>query len=117
MRLAKSILLTVLAVFLSAYAFDCGAMTTPDQAMRCCKSMPCSSHGHHGQDCCKAMPAMHATFVQPSLTHGILYSPVVVAVLAAFSESLGVDSSARTIAEHSHAPPAFYATAPVPLRI
>jgi hypothetical protein len=117
MRFAKSILLTVLVVFLSVYAFDCGAMTTPEQAKKCCKSMPCSSHGHHGQDCCKTMPATHAAFVQPSLTHGNPYSPVVAAVLSAFSESLGVDSSARAIAEHSHAPPAFYATAPLPLRI
>jgi len=116
MRLAKAILLALLTVALAAYAFDCGA-TTPEQAMQCCNSMPCSSHGHHGQDCCKTMPAMHAPFVQPSFVHGVRYSPVVVAVVATFDESHRADPSARTVVEHSHAPPIFYSPAPPPLRI
>jgi len=53
-----------LVVALAAYALDCGAMTTPEQAMQCCSSMPCAPHGHDGQDCCKDMPSMHAPFVQ-----------------------------------------------------
>jgi hypothetical protein len=48
MRFAKPILLAALAVALAAYAFDCGALGTPEQAMQCCNSMPCSSHGHRG---------------------------------------------------------------------
>ena len=63
------------------------------------------------------MPAMHAPFVPPSFGHGIPYSPVVVAVLKTFNEGHGVDSTARTIAQHSHAPPIFYSPAPPPLRI
>src|SRR4029077_20582063 len=54
MRLAKPILLAVLTLALAAYAFDCGA-TTPEQAVACCNSMACSSHGHHGPACYKTM--------------------------------------------------------------
>jgi len=116
MRLAKPILLAVLTLALAAYAFDCGA-TTPEQAMACCNSMPCSSHGHHGQDCCKTMPAMHAPFVQTSFISGISYSPVVVAVLSTLVESPGRLSSAFIIAELSHAPPLAFSQALLPLRI
>jgi hypothetical protein len=117
MRFGRPILIAALTIALAVYAFDCGAMVTPEQAMQCCNSMPCSSHGHHGQDCCKTMPAMHAPFVQPALVHGVPYSPTVVAVLTTFDESHGADSSDRTIAEHSHAPPIGYSPAPLPLRI
>jgi len=117
MRLARPIFLTVLAAALAAYAFDCGVATTPEQAMQCCNSMPCSSHGHHAQDCCKTMQAMHAPFVQPSSVHGVSYSPLVFAVLPATSESLALDSSNRVIAAHCHAPPIRSALAPIPLRI
>jgi len=116
MRLAKPILLAVLTLALAAYAFDCGA-TTPEQAMACCNSMPCSSHGHHGQDCCKTMPAMHAPFVQTSFISGISYSPAVVAVLSTLVESPGRLSSAFIIAELSHAPPLAFWQALLPLRI
>jgi hypothetical protein len=117
MRFAKPTLIVVLGVALGAYAFDCGAMTTPEQAMQCCNSMPCSSQGHHGQDCCKTMPAMHAPFIQPSFVHGIQYSPVVVAALNTSDESQCVDSTGSTVAEHSHAPPIGNSPAPLPLRI
>jgi hypothetical protein len=116
MRLAKPIFLAVLAVALAAYAFDCGATTTPEQAMQCCNSMPCSSHGHHAQDCCKTMQTMHAPFVQPSSVH-VSYSPLAFAVLPATSESLALGSSNRVIAAHCHAPPIPYAPRPLPLRI
>jgi hypothetical protein len=116
MRLAKPILLAVLTLALAAYAFDCGA-TTPEQAVACCNSMACSSHGHHGQDCCKTMPAMHAPFVQTSFISGISYSPAVVAVLSTLVESPGRLSSAFIIVEHSHAPPLACSQALLPLRI
>jgi hypothetical protein len=117
MRLAKPIFLAVLAVSLAAYAFDCGAATTPEQAMQCCNSMSCSSHGHHAQDCCKAMPSMHAPFVQPASAHGVSTSPLVFALLPATGKSQAVDSSNRVIAAHCHAPPIRYAPAPLPLRV
>jgi hypothetical protein len=117
MRLAKPILLAVLAVTLAAYAFDCGAARTPEQAMQCCNSMSCSSHGHHAQDCCKTMPSMHAPFVQPSSMHGVSYSPLVFAVLPATGKSHPVNSSNPVIAAHCHAPTIRYDPAPLPLRV
>src|ERR1700741_3055495 len=99
MNHARPILIAALALALAVYAFDCGAMTTPEQAMQCCDSMPCSSQAHHGQDCCKPMPAMHAPFVQLSFGHNVPYSPVLVAALTTLDESLGVDSSASVVAE------------------
>ena len=117
MPLIKPLFLAVLAVALAAYAFDCGAATTPEQAMQCCNSMSCSSHGHHAQDCCKTMTVMHTPFVQPSSIHGVSTSPLVFAVLPATGKSHAVDSSKRAIAAHCHAPPIRYAPAPLPLRI
>lgn len=116
MRLVKPIFMAVLAVGLAAYAFDCGA-ATPELAMQCCNSMPCSSQGHHGQDCCETMTAMHAPFVQSSSPQSIPYSAVLLAVLMPFDESQGIDSSASTIADHSHAPPVGYSPTVLPLRI
>jgi hypothetical protein len=118
MRLAKPFFLVVLAVALAAYAFDCGGMTTPEQAMQCCDTMACSSHGHEqSRDCCKTMPAMHAPFVQPSSVQGVSRSPLVLAVLPATGKSLALDSPGRVIAAHCHAPPIRYTPAPPPLRI
>jgi hypothetical protein len=117
MRLAKPIFLGVLVVAFAAYAFDCDAATTPEQAMQCCNSMPCSSHGHDGQDCCKTMPTVRAPFVQPSSVHGVSYSPLVLAVLPAVSESHAVDSADRVIVAQFHAPPILGTLPPLPLRI
>ena len=118
MRLDKPIFLALLSITLVAYAFDCGAATTPEQAMQCCNSMPCSSHGHeHSQDCCKTMPTMHAPFVQPTAVHDVSSTVVVFAVLPATGKPYAVDSSYRVIAAHCHAPPIFYAPVHLPLRI
>jgi hypothetical protein len=117
MYLAKQIFVLVAVVLLGVYAFDCEAMTTPEQAMQCCNSMPCSPQGHHEQDCCKTMPSMHAPFVQPSSVHGVSFASFVFAVLPTCGESLGMDSYAGHVAAQSHAPPIFYASALTPLRI
>src|ERR1700730_2975070 len=105
MGFARQILLAVLALSVVAYASDCGGMTTPEQAMQCCNSMRCSSHHHHGQECCKTMPAMHAALGQPSSVQGTSFSPVALGLIRGFNESQGIEHSTRTIAEHSHAPP------------
>ena len=115
MHLVRPIFLAVLTVVLAMYAFDCGAITTPEQAMQCCNSMPCSSQGHHDQDCCKTMAAMHAPFVQPSSLRHVPTSAAVSAVPTASSESQSVDSSVGTIAAHCNAPPIL--SLPFPLRI
>jgi hypothetical protein len=117
MRFARPIFAAIVVVALSAYALDCSAMTTPEQAMQCCKTMHCSSHAHHGQDCCKTMPTAHPSFVQPSSLHGLSFSPVVLAVMPASVESRGFDSSGRSIAAHCHAPPIFCSPPSAPIRI
>jgi hypothetical protein len=118
MRFTKPMLLAVVAIALAVYAFDCLAMSTPEQAMQCCDSMPCSSHGHqHSQECCKTMPSMHAPFVQPASAHGLPFLPVFVAVLPAFNASHGLYSPAGVLTAHCHAPPISQIAASSPLRI
>jgi hypothetical protein len=117
MRLAKSIFVAAIVVLLGVYVFDCQAMTTPEQAMQCCNSMPCAPQGHHEQDCCKTMPSMHTPFVQPSSVQTASSANIVWAVLAASGEPLGKDSSTRHVTSQSHAPPIIYTSALAPLRI
>jgi hypothetical protein len=118
MRFAKTTLLALVVIAFATYAFDCSAMSTPDAAMQCCNTMPCSSHGHdHGQECCKTMPSMHAPFVQPASAHALSFSPVFVAVLPALSASQVLDSPSNVLTAQCHAPPIPQAAAPSPLRI
>src|SRR5258706_2388038 len=117
MRSVTRILRTVLAIALAAYAFDCSAATTAEQSMQCCKSMHCSSHGHHGQDCCKDMPTTHGPFVQLSSGHGLSSAPVVLAVAPASAECVTFDFSAETFATQCHAPPIFSPPPSLPLRV
>ena len=117
-RFTKPMLLAVVAIALAVYAFDCLAMSTPEQAMQFCDSMPCSSHGRqHSQECCKTMPSMHAPFVQPASAHALNFSPIFVAVLAAFSASQVSDSLSNVLTAQCHAPPVPQAAALSPLRI
>lgn len=117
MRFARTILTPLVVAVLALYAFDCSPMSTPEQAMQCCESMHCMSHGHDGQDCCKTMPEMHASFAQPSSVHGVSFTNVIFAVLPVSIESLGSDSSVRLVTAQSHAPPILYLATPKPLRI
>src|SRR6516164_259544 len=117
MRFGQSILAAVVALSFVAYAFDCAEMTTPEQAMQCCNSMPCSSQGHHGQDCCKTMPSMHAPFVRSSVGHSAGFSLHGVAVLPVSNEPIEIVSSARNITSHWHAPPGLLRQSALPLRI
>lgn len=117
MRFGKAILLVALAVTLAAYAFDCDAMSTPEQAMNCCHSMPCASHGHDGQECCKSMSAMHASFVAPPVGQGISFTPLSFAALLPSGQLGGVDFSSLLIAADFHAPPIFSPPIQPPLRI
>jgi hypothetical protein len=110
-------LLAVVAVLLAAYGFNCDAMSTPEQAMKCCDSMPCSSHGHHGQDCCKTMVSMHAPFVQSSVAQGTAFSLTALAAIPAHSEFAGLDYSGLSVRAHCHAPPIFSPPSRRPLRI
>jgi hypothetical protein len=117
MRIAKPILMAVLAVALAAYAFDCSAMATPEQAMQCCSSMPCASHGHRGQDCCKTMQIAHVPFTQPASAQRISFNPATLAILPASGEAHVLDSSVGSVAAHCHAPPGTRSLNQSPLRI
>jgi hypothetical protein len=117
MHFAKSILLAILAVALGSYAFDCEAAPTREQAMQCCNSMRCSSHHHHGMDCCKSMPNLHAPFVQPSSAQSHSFAPVVFAVVSVSGELSGSGCCAQNVAAHCHAPPLLPSPAPCPLRV
>ena len=116
MGFCRPILVGLIGVLLAAYVSDCDSMATPEQAMRCCNSMPCSSQGHQGQDCCKTMPSMHAPFVQPATVHAG-FSLNVLAVLPASVESMGQDLSSVSATPAWHAPPLIPEPSPQPLRI
>lgn len=116
MRFRKAIFVVALVASLAAYAVDCGAMTTPEQAMQCCKSMPCSSHGHQGKNCCKSMEAMHAPFVlAPSVrAPGV---SVVAAEFPASTASIVLHSVIGSISAQHHSPPSVQSLSLSPLRI
>jgi hypothetical protein len=117
MYLAKPIFVLAIVALLGVYAFDCEAITTPEQAMRCCNSMPCSPQDHHEQDCCKTMPSMLAPFVQPVSLDTASFASIVFAVLRAFGESPRIDLPAGHVSAQFHAPPIVFASALAPLRI
>lgn len=117
MHLFKPILMLALVVALAAYALDCGAMTTPEQAMQCCNSMPCAPHGHDGQDCCKDMPSMHAPFVQSASAQSAPQTHAGGAVLTTPRASNSARPTHRTVGVQWHAPPAVSPPTFSPLRI
>src|SRR6266446_1518020 len=118
MHLEKTILRLAMAAAIAGYTIDCGAMTTPEQAMQCCDTMHCSSHGHeHSQECCKTMPSIQAPFVQPASVHGPTLSPVFVALLPWFYALNSLDCSVNVLTTRCHAPPIPQSAAPSPLRI
>src|SRR5579862_10000656 len=115
MRLTKTSLLAVLALGLASYAVDCSAIQTPQAAMHCCASMPCS-HGHGPQDCCKNMPSMHVPFVQPASLDHVQFSPAVAAALPTVANSKALDASTLFATVYCHALPLLPASL-TPLRI
>jgi hypothetical protein len=92
-------------------------MTTPEQAMQCCNSMPCSPQGHHGQDCCKTMPSLQAPFAQPPSGHVISLDHVAITSTPRSGECPLVDSSACDVLTVDHSPPILYSASAVPIRI
>ena len=116
MRFAKLALVAVVALLVGAYGFDCEAMTTPEQAMQCCGSMPCSPHGHDGQDCCKSMPTLHAPFVKPT-AGPVSFHLTVVALLTISHFPIAAASERERMRATVHAPPIFSPPTVSPLRI
>ena len=112
----KTLLIVVLAT-LTTHGFDCLALTTPEQAMQCCNSMPCAPGGHHGQDCCKTMPSINGPFLQPQHTS---IEPDVHVVGAATSDLTSVQvllGESVGVSALSHAPPIRYSSSSPPIRI
>ena len=118
MRFAKAVVVVFAVVALAAYGFDCLAMTTPEQAMRCCGSMPCAPNGHHGQNCCKTMPSVQPTFLQASAGHIVSSSIDFGAVIATGAgETPDGNTAIANIASVNHPPPVAYSQASPPIRI
>jgi len=118
MFLGRPILIAVLLFAVVGYAFDCPGMSTPDEAMQCCNTMPCAPHSHQrGEDCCKTMPSMHAPVGQPSSIHTVSPSLMFFAVLPAIDAARLSISTPRVIVSHTHAPPGPQAIDISPLRI
>lgn len=116
MGTAKRALLALLTVAFAAYGSDCLAMTTPQQAMRCCGSMHCSSHNHRTQDCCQTMQASQLPFVEASVS-GIFPHLVAIAEVPGAIEAPKLDSPAFDVGLRCHAPPLTCVLAPPPIRI
>ena len=117
MAFGKTLLSFLLAFMLGAYVADCFAMTAPDEAMKCCGSMPCAPHNHdQAQDCCKTTPSTHSDFVKPSVG-GCFSAPVFVALFPIDIGVRAVESLALVVAGHSHAPPIPQGISVSPLRI
>jgi hypothetical protein len=117
MRIARPILMVVVVLALAAYGFDCPATSTPDAAMQCCDTMPCSHGNGHGEDCCKSMQSTHSPFVQASAPHSHV-SLVLFAVLPIVSNSHSLDLSTQaTLNAHSHPPPLSQSAVISPLRV
>lgn len=117
MRSGKPVLLAVIAVAFAIYLFDCGVTMTAKDAMECCKEMPCSSHGHHDQNCCKSMPTMQVSVVQSaSARSSFAYVPAAVISVSAILLPVPPDSVAN-VAVQCHAPPGVCSSSDGPLRI
>jgi hypothetical protein len=101
----RPVLYAVLTVALTVYGSDCMATTTPEQAMRCCRSMSCSSHGHHGWDCCRTTSAPSHPIVLTVSGPLVYPSHVAIAAISASLRGSRPDSPACNVAPQCHAPP------------
>ena len=119
MAAPRAIFMAVLIAALGAYAFDCFAASTPDEAMQCCDGMPCPEHTHgDSQDCCRSMPSLHAPFVKSHSFDSASPDFVALAMLPGTVLLPRSDSSARiALAVNSHAPPDAPGAASTPLRV
>jgi hypothetical protein len=121
MRKARPIVVALIAMILAAYASDCSAMASPEQAMQCCQSMgmECASHGLSAMDCCSSMQSAQSPFVMPAApSHDSSMTLLVFAVLpAAENQPAELSLSGELLTAQSHAPPIFSLSAPLPLRI
>jgi hypothetical protein len=117
MRLTRTILLTAIVVALATYAIDCSDIVSPEQAMQCCNTMPCSPHAH-GKNCCESMPSTHSPFVQSASVGKITVPLLARAVLPAHAAHPEIPFAADVTVAQYHAPPILLDTLALsPLRI
>jgi hypothetical protein len=117
MRIAKTALLVVAIVSLATHGFDCLAMTTSEQAMQCCTTMPCAPNGHHGQDCCKTMPSAYPPFVQPPTGHVLPFGQIGTMPSSGLFANFYMSFEGLTAVADSLGPPREYSPAALPIRI
>ena len=117
MRLVKRILLPVALMVVVANSFDCLAKTTPQQAMECCRRMPCMPQGQHGEDCCKTMAPTDASFVLPTATPSLHLGQHLIGIAPIHVEYLALLSGDVVRPAQSHAPPGTHTSALQSLRI
>ena len=117
MRIAKTVLLAVAVAALAAHGFDCFAMTTSEQAMQCCNTMPCAPNGHHGQDCCKTMPSAYPPFVQPPTQHVLSVGTIATMRSSGLFANRGISFEGHTAVAHNFAPPHEHSPVTLPIRI
>jgi len=117
MAVVKRILVVVAVAALATWGLDCLAMTTSDQAMQCCNSMPCAPNGHQGQDCCKSMPSVNTPFLQSPHTSISPIVHVVGVVISGLANAAAVLGKSASVLALSHAPPIRYLPASLPIRI
>jgi hypothetical protein len=117
MRLARATLLTAIVLALATYAVDCSSIVSPDQAMQCCKTMPCSPH-NHGKNCCETMPSTHSPFVQSASQSKLTISLLGYAASPAHAAHPPTRLGADIIVAQYHGPPSLpESSASSPLRI
>lgn len=117
---AKVVFIVALTIPLSVYGLHCGARAAPEQSMQCCNTMRCHSprpyRSGHNQDCCNTMPEMYAALGQPAALLDISFSPMTVAIVQSFGNSLS-ESAASMVGSHSHDPPESRSAMVLALRI
>jgi hypothetical protein len=106
----KKLLLVMAAGALLLLQFgDCmSALTSHQQSMQCCGSMPCTPV-NHGQDCCKKMASAQVPNMLPA-KHASLRGPTVGTI--EYPEMLEIIRSTPalpvTVSAQQHSPPDLY---------
>src|SRR5215469_2470481 len=77
-RRVTFLVLALTAIFVLQFADCLSPMSTDQQTMECCGSMPCSPT-NHSHDCCKTMVSSQSPSLLP-VEHSVLQVPVVAVV-------------------------------------
>lgn len=115
--MARALLVTAIVAALAGYAIDCSTIVSPDQAMQCCKTMPCTPHSS-GKNCCDTTPSTHPPFVQAASLSKATLSLVSYFSVPTLTSHLPIRSGADiTVAQYQSPPPLLEFSSNSPLRI